>query len=35
MSMDDGVRRGVLELRGARADGLFWAVAVFSFFVNL
>ncbi len=37
MAKDDGAARGAAELRAARAEGrwLLWAVAAFSFFVNL
>ncbi len=37
MAKDDAAQRGAAELRSARAESrwLFWAVAVFSFFVNL
>jgi ATP-binding cassette subfamily C protein len=37
MAKDDAAHRGAAELRAARAESrwLFWAVAIFSFFVNL
>ena len=37
MAADDATKRGLAELRAARAEGrwLYWATAIFSFFVNM